>query len=75
MKKVQINPLRQLMILIVIFLFFNLLNAGSILYYKTDWNELYSEIDFVLVLTTGGYLGYVVISLILNSFLKEDIME
>jgi len=66
MKKIQIRPLRHLIVLIALFVFFNLLNAWSIVHYKTAWSELTSEMGFVLLLTSGAFLIYIVIGLIVS---------
>jgi len=69
MKKIQIRPVRHLIVLIALFVFFNLLNAGSIVYYKTGWNELLSEMDFILMLTLGTYFLYLMVRIfILSAF-------
>lgn len=51
MKVLEINMIRQLRLLAYFFVFFNLLNVAGILIYHTRWSELYSELDFVLVLS------------------------
>jgi len=68
MKRIQIKPLSQIIILMALFVFFNLLNVWSIFHYKTAWNELYREMDFVLLLTGGTYFLYLVIRIFILSF-------
>lgn len=43
--------MRQIRLLLYFFVFFNLLNVAGILIYHTSWSELYTELDFVFVLS------------------------
>ena len=72
MKTIQIKPLAQLKTIGILFLFFNLLNAGSILYFKTNRSEFFSEMDFVALLTLGAYFAYLIIRIFVWSFLVKN---
>ncbi len=69
MKTIQINLHKQLQILLSLFFFFNLLNVISIVYYKTEWNELFREMDFVIFLTIGAYFTYLFVKLFIIELL------
>lgn len=56
---------RELLILVVIYLFVNLLNIFSILLYNTNWGELFSSQGYVLFFTEWLYLASIVVRLLL----------
>ena len=55
---------RELIIIISIYIFANLLNLVSIICYKTEWNELFTSQLFVLYLTEWLYIISVIIRVI-----------
>jgi putative Mn2+ efflux pump MntP len=48
-----------------------LLNVGCIIYYKTPFYEMFTQIGFVLVITLGLYLIWTAIRLIIWLFRRK----
>lgn len=66
MKSITFFPRRELYIWLISFAVANLLNVFSILYYKTQWKELYTQWGFVLALSLVMYVLYTLVRIIIS---------
>lgn len=71
MKTVTINIITELKVWISIFIFSNILNIFSIVVYKTEWKELYTQLGFVFVISCILYLLAGAIRIIAGLFRKR----
>ena len=60
---------RELIIIVSIYVLANLLNLISIVFYKTDWKELYTSQLFVLYVAEWLYILSIVARLIYFGFM------
>ena len=60
---------RELIIIVSIYVLANLLNLISIVFYKTDWKELYTSQLFVLYVAEWLYILSIVARLIYIGFM------
>jgi hypothetical protein len=61
----------ELISLLVCFGIAFLLNVGCIIYYKTPFYEMFTQVGFVLVITLGLYLVWTAIRLIIWLFRRK----
>jgi hypothetical protein len=61
MKSITFHPRREFIIWLILFILSNLLNAYSIIHYKTRWIELFTQLGYVFVISL---LVYFLIALI-----------
>ncbi len=66
MKSITIHPRREFIIWLIIFILSNLLNAYSIIHYKTKWIELITQLGYVFVLSLLVYFLVALIRLIIT---------
>lgn len=73
MKTIVLKPLKEIKIWLSIFLIGNLINVVSIMGYKTSWNELYTQLDFVFFMSCFLYLLVIIFRMMVWFFknLKE----
>lgn len=56
---------REAIIIMICYLFANLLNISAIAYYDTAWNEIFTKQEIVLYITEWLYIASIVIRLML----------